>query len=88
MPTASSRSWQSRLHETIYESNTTAGKIFDIALLVLILFSIVVVMLDSVEAYYNKYGHLFYVSEWIFTILVTLEHPSTHMYPPAAAICF
>jgi voltage-gated potassium channel len=74
MPITSKRNWQSRLHETIYESNTIAGKIFDVSLLVLILFSIVIVMLDSVDAYHDKYGDLFYVFEWIFTVLFTLEY--------------
>ncbi len=41
-------SWQSRLHEVIYESNTPAGKAFDVALLIVIVASIAVVMLDSV----------------------------------------
>lgn len=39
--------WRTRLHNTIYESNTTAGKVFDIALLVMIIGSIIVVILDS-----------------------------------------
>ncbi|TMI62793.1 MAG: ion transporter [Bacteroidetes bacterium] len=68
------QSWQSKLHETIYESNTTAGKIFDKALLVLILGSIVVVMLDSIKVYHNKYGDLFFVLEWVFTGLFTIEY--------------
>lgn len=42
--------WQMQLHELIYESETTAGKVFDITLLIFILTSIIVVMLDSVAA--------------------------------------
>jgi len=68
------QSWQSKLHETIYESNTTAGKIFDLALLVFIFGSIIVVILDSIEAYHTQYGNLFYVLEWIFTALFTIEY--------------
>ena len=68
------QSWRTKLHETIYESNTTAGKTFDVALLVLILGSIVVVMLDSVESYNRMYGELFSVLEWIFTIVFTIEY--------------
>lgn len=66
--------WKTRLHEVIYESNTAAGKAFDIALLIAIVTSIIVVMLDSVDAYKAKYGQLFYILEWIFTILFTLEY--------------
>src|SRR5688572_10046637 len=69
-----SRPWRSRLHDTIYESNTVAGKTFDIALLVLIIASILVVMLDSIELYNERYGHIFYTMEWGFTILFTIEY--------------
>ena len=66
--------WQLRLHETIYESETRAGKIFDITLLACILISILVVMLDSVDTLHAKYGRLFYIIEWIFTIIFTIEY--------------
>lgn len=67
-------SWQFRLHEVIYESNTRAGKAFDVGLLVTIFTSIAVVMLDSVSSIHHQYGPLFYVLEWIFTILFALEY--------------
>src|SRR5687767_247516 len=67
-------SWRTRLHNTIYESNTAAGKAFDIALLVLIISSIIVVMLDSVESYHKEYGRLFVFMEWGITILFTIEY--------------
>ena len=66
--------WRARLHNTIYESNTVAGKAFDVALLVLIISSIVVVMLDSIKSYHNEYGRIFNMMEWIFTGLFTLEY--------------
>lgn len=66
--------WRDRLHETIYESNTPAGKAFDIVLLVCIMFSIVVVMLDSVQSLHQRYNKAFFVIEWGFTILFTIEY--------------
>ena len=66
-------SWRNKLHQTIYESNTAAGKFFDITLLILIVASIAVVMLDSITSYHIQYGELFYLLEWIFTILFTIE---------------
>ena len=66
--------WKSRLHEIIFESNTTAGKAFDIALLISILASIAIVMADSVPALHKKYGYVFYILEWSFTILFTVEY--------------
>ena len=67
-------SWQYRLHEIIYESNTTAGKLFDVSLLVLILASMVVVILDSITVWHQRYGTTFLVIEWTFTALFTIEY--------------
>ena len=64
---------QSKLHEIIFESNTVGGKLFDIALLGCILLSIIVVMLDSVPSFHLRFGGLFYIIEWGFTILFTIE---------------
>ncbi len=66
--------WQHRLHEIIYESDTTAGKVFDIILLILIVSSIVVVMLDSINKWHLSNGRLFLLLEWGFTILFTIEY--------------
>jgi voltage-gated potassium channel len=66
--------WQFQLHEIIYESETRAGKMFDVALLACILISIVIVMLDSVQELHAKYGEVFYMLEWIFTGIFTLEY--------------
>ena len=66
--------WRTQLHTTIYESNTVAGKAFDIALLLFIIGSIMIVMLDSIESYHKRYGDIFYIMEWMFTILFTIEY--------------
>ncbi|HOZ80131.1 MAG TPA: ion transporter, partial [Ferruginibacter sp.] len=65
---------RSKLHEIIYESNTVAGKIFDVSLLVFILASILIVMLDSVEKWHLAYGGFFFTMEWIFTLIFTIEY--------------
>lgn len=74
MTTEDKKDWRFRLHEVIYESNTVAGKSFDVALLIAIVTSIVVVMLDSVGSVHQKYGVLFGRLEWLFTILFTIEY--------------
>jgi voltage-gated potassium channel len=74
MKTGEKKDWRFRLHEVIYESNTTAGKTFDVALLIAIFASIMVVMLDSVASLHAQYGELFYMLEWVFTILFTIEY--------------
>ncbi len=66
--------WRKKLHEIIYEADTPAGKLFDIILLLLILVSIFVVMLESVNELQVKYGVLFNIIEWIITILFTIEY--------------
>jgi voltage-gated potassium channel len=66
--------WKSELHEVIFESNTFAGKVFATALLTSIVASIVVVSLDSIRIYHLRYGKIFYILEWGFTILFTVEY--------------
>jgi voltage-gated potassium channel len=68
------KDWRFRLHEIIYEANTRAGKVFDLSLLVAIFTSIIVVMLDSVAGMHQQYGKLFFVAEWIFSVLFTIEY--------------
>ena len=68
------KTWRLRLHEIIYESNTFAGKAFDVSLLVLIIASIIIVMLDSVQRWHNLYGAQFSQAEWLFTFVFTLEY--------------
>lgn len=43
--------WRQKLHEIIYEADTRAGKAFDIALVIAILTSILVIMLESVRGF-------------------------------------
>ncbi|MFD0766512.1 ion transporter [Mucilaginibacter lutimaris] len=72
--TQTGKDWRFRLHEIIYESNTRAGKAFDVGLLIAIFTSIVVVMLDSVESIHQHYGNLFKYIEWGYTALFTIEY--------------
>jgi len=58
----------------IFESDTRAGKLFDIVLLWTIVTSVVVVMLDSVASLSARYGALFNALEWGFTLLFTVEY--------------
>ncbi|SFU57938.1 ion transporter [Halomonas korlensis] len=62
-----------RIFQVIFESDTPLAKGFDIALIVMILASVLVVMLDSVAAYRVEYGEIFYWIEWGFTLAFTLE---------------
>ncbi|MGJ8724312.1 MAG: ion transporter [Roseibacillus sp.] len=69
-----SRGLKQKLWEIIFEAETPSGKMFDVALLWLIVISVAAVMLESVESIKAEYGALFIVLEWIFTILFTVEY--------------
>ncbi|AXG70987.1 cyclic nucleotide-gated potassium channel [Kordia sp. SMS9] len=68
------KSWKSKLHEIIYEADTPAGKLFDIVLLILILASIALVMLESVDEFRLKHGKFLDIAEWVITILFSIEY--------------
>ena len=69
-----SKSWREKIHEIIYEADTPAGKLFDVLLLIVILISIVLVMLESVESIEAEYAAFLNISEWVITILFSLEY--------------
>ncbi|MGP8336763.1 MAG: ion transporter [Methanosarcinaceae archaeon] len=63
-----------RIYTIMFESETPAGKFFDEALIVSIMLSVIVVMLDSVNAIHASHGDLLHSLEWMFTILFTIEY--------------
>ncbi|MCH8536067.1 MAG: ion transporter [Flavobacteriaceae bacterium] len=66
--------WKEHLHEIIYEADTPLGKAFDVILLILILLSLALVMLDSVDFINTHYHNLLHISEWVITIAFTVEY--------------
>ena len=70
--TSSSR--KERLHQIIFESDTPAGKAFDIALQALIVLSVIAVILDSVSSISSQYGPQLRAFEWFVTITFTIEY--------------
>jgi voltage-gated potassium channel len=73
-PTADQPAWKRSLYTIIFESDTPAGKAFDVALLFAIGLSVVVVMLESVKSAQVAHAVLLRNLEWLFTILFTLEY--------------
>jgi len=63
-----------RLYEIIFEADTRSGKLFDLALIFLILISIVVVLLESVPRNSPELTELLQRAEWVITGLFTLEY--------------
>ena len=67
-------SWKQQLHEIIYEADTRQGKLFDVILLIAIIASIILVMLESVDSFDANYHNFLNVSEWVITILFSIEY--------------
>jgi len=66
--------WRLRMHEIIFESDTRAGKAFDVVLLWAIIISVAAVMLESVREIEAEYGTMLRAVEWFFTVLFTVEY--------------
>ncbi|UZJ43835.1 ion transporter [Marinimicrobium sp. C6131] len=64
---------RTRLFQIIFESDTPIAKGFDVLLAILIFMSVGVILLDSVQEYHERFGTLFYYTEWVITLLFTLE---------------
>ncbi len=72
--TAGKGRWRKSLFEVIYESDTFLGEFFNVALIVCIILSVIIVMLDSVEEIHARYGNILFVLEWAITILFSIEY--------------
>ena len=66
--------WRRKFFIVIFESNTPAGKTFDVVLLLLIIASVAVVLLDSLQGASQRYAKTFDVLEWFFTGIFTAEY--------------
>lgn len=66
--------WRIKLYEIIFEADTSKGRLFDIILIWLIVLSVVVVFLESINELGEKYSFQFHFLEWIFTILFSIEY--------------
>lgn len=66
--------WRRRLYIVIFEADTPAGRRFDLLLIWAILVSVCVVVLDSVEPIRARFGDLFTIAEWGFTLLFSAEY--------------
>ncbi|QKG80957.1 ion transporter [Tenuifilum thalassicum] len=66
--------YREKLYKIVFESDTRAGKLFDVWLLWLILVSITITILDSVPNINSTLKLQFYLAEWFFTILFSVEY--------------
>lgn len=66
--------WRLQLYKVVFESDTRAGRLFDVVVIAAILLSVAAVMADSVESIAKRHGLLLNTLEWMFTILFTIEY--------------
>ncbi len=63
-----------KLYVIIQQSDTPKGKLFDVILLIAIVFSVLSVMLESVAAIGNEIPQIFFYVELGFTVVFTIEY--------------
>ena len=66
--------WRERLYVMIFQTDTQAGRRFDQSLLLIILASLVVVILDSIDSIHQHYAGLLQAIEWGFTLVFAIEY--------------
>ena len=66
--------WRQSIHEVVFESETPAGRAFDIAVICLILLSVAAVMLESMRSVRDVFGPELLMIEWTLTVMFTIEY--------------
>ena len=66
--------WLGYWYRVMYFHDTKDEKLFDLVLIGFILLSVLITVLDSVQAVHARAHGAFYVMEWIFTVAFTLEY--------------
>jgi len=70
----SNDTWRNRLYVIIFQTDTVAGRRFDSTLLLIILASLVVVILDSIDDVHQNYASVLAYIEWGFTVIFLGEY--------------
>jgi voltage-gated potassium channel len=66
--------WRERLRVIIFEADTRMGKAFDVALLVAIITSVLLVIIESMSEVRARFTWELRALEWLFTVLFTAEY--------------
>lgn len=70
----SNTSWREQLRIIVFQTDTKAGRRFDKALLLMILCSLLIVIIDSIESVHRQYADVFAYIEWGFTLVFAVEY--------------
>ncbi len=68
------QSIRKNLYSIIFQTDTKAGKRFDVVLLVLILLNVLAVLLESVPKINHQYGNVLKIIEYVITGAFTIEY--------------
>lgn len=71
---AREHAWRNLWYRLIFHHEAPAEHNFDLLLILTILASVVVVMVDSVNAIKLRWHEVLFVAEWVFTALFTVEY--------------
>ena len=63
-----------KLYQIIFDADTPAGKGFDLVLVVVIIISVMAVIFESIPEFNARFGPQLHQTEWIITIIFTLEY--------------
>jgi voltage-gated potassium channel len=67
-------SWKHKIYTVIFEAETRKGRLFDVALLILITVSVGITMLESISSVQKTWGIYLIIADWFITILFTIEY--------------
>lgn len=62
------------LNRVVFGTDTRAGRLFDLAVIICIIASVAAALLDSVSTLNQRFHATLYMMEWLFTILFTIEY--------------
>jgi voltage-gated potassium channel len=62
-----------KIYEVIFEADTYWGRFFDVALIISVILSVIIVMFETVEELNMQYSQVFKTLEIIFTLLFSIE---------------
>lgn len=66
--------FREKTYVVIYQTNTKAGRLFDLILMGVILVSVLLIMLETVADFNLKYHSYLITLEWVITIFFTIEY--------------
>lgn len=69
-----SEQFKEKLHEIIFETDTKAGKLFDLILFIIILVSLLTIILESIPSFGARHKTILHILEWFYTIVFTIEY--------------